>query len=92
MFRKRKRRVRVSGNNRSLIVLQVAAILIAIGAVMKLYMMQSQRADDRAFRRIRGEIDSLDLSAEGKDTLQGVTNLASELTREARDEANATGS
>jgi hypothetical protein len=88
MIRIRRRRTVATGEGRNLVVLQVAAILIAIGAVMKLYMMQSQRADGRAFRRIRSEIDELDISSDGKDTLRDVTNLASELTRDARGESS----
>lgn len=79
-----KRRTRPS-QSRNTTVLQVAAILIAIGAVMKLYQMQSHRADNRAFSHIRGEIDKLDISADGKETLRDVTHLAGELTSKARD-------
>lgn len=84
MIRIRSRRPVVRQDGRNLVVLQVAAILIAIGVVMKLYSMQSQRSDDRAFRRIRGEIDELDISQKGRDTLKDVTDLAGELTSDAR--------
>ncbi|HUG13459.1 MAG TPA: hypothetical protein VMM78_00460 [Thermomicrobiales bacterium] len=87
MFKLRKRGATTRQDGRGNLVLQVAAILIAIGAVMKLYQMRSHRADDRAFRRIREEIDTLDISASGKDTLHDVTKLAGELTSDARDEA-----
>ncbi|HUG14485.1 MAG TPA: hypothetical protein VMM78_05630 [Thermomicrobiales bacterium] len=87
MFKRRKRRAAALAHGRGTLALQVAAILIAIGAVMKLYQTRSRRADDSAFRRIRTEIDTLDISASGKDTLHDVTKLASELTSDARDEA-----
>jgi len=91
MFKRRKRRAATLRGGRGMVVLQVAAILIAIGAVMKLYQMRSQRADDRAFVRIREEIDLLDISASGKSTLHDVTKLASELTSDARDEGALNG-
>jgi hypothetical protein len=74
---------------RSHVVLQVAAILIAIGALMKLYQMQSHRSDQHAFRHIRDEIDGLDISTSAKDTLKDVTKLARELNSEARDEVSS---
>jgi hypothetical protein len=73
-----------SRQNINTTILQVAAILIALGVVLKLYRMQSQRSDDRAFARLRREVDELDISEDGKDTLQGVVTLAGELSREAR--------
>ena len=73
-----------SSRNINTTILQVAAILIALGVVLKLYRMQSQRSDDRAFARLRREVDELDISEDGKDALQGVVTLAGDLSREAR--------
>ena len=79
-----------SRRNINTTILQVAAILIALGVVLKLYRMQSQRSDDRAFARLRREVDELDISEDGKDALQGVVTLAGDLSREARNELPAT--
>jgi hypothetical protein len=79
-----------SGRNINKTVLQVAAILIALGVVLKLYRLQSQRSDDRAFARLRREVESLDISEDGKDALQGVVTLAGNLSREARSSLPAT--
>jgi hypothetical protein len=79
-----------SERNISTTIMQVAAILIALGVVLKLYRLQSQKSDDRAFGRLRREVESLDISEDGKDALQGVVTLAGELSREARSNLPAT--
>ena len=79
-----------SSRNISTTIVQVAAILIALGVVLKLYRMQSQRSDDRAFARLRREVDELDISEDGKDALQGVVTLAGDLSREARNKIPTT--
>jgi hypothetical protein len=70
-------------------IMQVAAILIALGVLMKLYRVQTSRGDERAFGRIRREIRELDIPASGKDALQHVTTLAKDLSSRARDQMSA---
>lgn len=79
-----------SSRNISTTILQVAAILIALGVLLKLYRMQSQRSDDRAFARLSREVDKLDISEDGKDALHGVVTLAGDLSREARNKLPTT--
>jgi hypothetical protein len=79
-----------SSRNISTTIVQVAAILIALGVVLKMYRMQSQRSDDRAFARLRREVNELEISEDGKDALQGVVTLAGDLSREARNKLPAT--
>ncbi len=65
-------------------IIQVAAVLIAVGVLLKLWRMRSQRADDRAFARLETEVDTMPVSDTGRNALRGVIDYAQELTRQAR--------
>lgn len=78
---------RVASVNINRTILQVAAILIAAGVLLKLFRMRSQAVDDRSFTRLRDEVDSLELPEEDRDTLRGVVDLAHQLATGARDSA-----
>jgi hypothetical protein len=65
-------------------IIQVAAVLIAVAVVLKLWQMRSQRADDAAFARLESEVDNMPVSPTGRHALHSVIDYAQELTRQAR--------
>jgi hypothetical protein len=72
-------------------VMQVAAILIAAGVLLKLYQVQTRRGDDRAFRRLKREVDRLDVPSPDKDLLRRVLDLCRRLASNARAASSGTG-
>jgi hypothetical protein len=72
------------GSPRSRVVMQVAGILITIGVLLKLFRMQNDKADERAFGRLAREVDRLQISSKGRDALRGVIDYAKQLSKEAR--------
>lgn len=76
-----------TGRNLQRTIVQVAAVLIAVGVLLKLWRMRTQRADDGAFARLEREVDDLEMSPSGRTALHGVIDYAQELTRQARQES-----
>jgi hypothetical protein len=65
-------------------IMQVAAILIAAGVLLKLYKAQTTRGDNRAFGRLTREVDHLDVPEPDKDLLRRVLDFCRRLASSAR--------
>jgi hypothetical protein len=71
-------------------VMAVAAILIALGLLVRLYQLRSPRGDARAFGRLEREIARLDVPDPGKHVLHEAVSFSRQLVEDARQAADAT--
>ena len=69
-------------------VLAVAAILIALGLLLRLYQLRSPRGDARAFSRLEREIERLDVPDPGKHVLHEAVTFSRQLVADARQAAD----